>query len=135
VNCSSLVSFNEYLHPVFVVGDVDEATRVFDRAEQLVKVDPELREMAPDEPARCELHLPHARDRERDGDVDLLLARLCDPDPQDASAGAGRGRLRSVRRAGWERRRRLALPLVDVAERAEQAVRLLDIDLAVGQEL
>src|SRR5687768_1189450 len=92
--------------------------------------------MAPDEPARCELHLPHPRDRERDGDVDLLLACLCHSDPQDASAGAGgRGRLRSGRWRGWERGRRMALPLIDVAKRAEQAIRLLDVDLAVGEEL
>src|SRR5687768_5923352 len=136
VNCSSLVSFNEYLHRVFVVGDVDKPTGVVDGAEQLVEVDPELREVAPDEPARCELHLPHPRDRERDGDVGLLLACLCDPDPRDASAGAGRRwRLGRGRWRRWERRRRPGLPFVDVAKCAEQAVRLLDVDLAVGKKL
>src|SRR5688572_18490625 len=136
VNCSSLVSFNEYLHPVLVVGDVDELTGVIDRAEQLVEVDPELREVAPNQPARRELHLPHARDRERDGDVDLLLPGLGHADAQHASARARRHRRLRRRRRRWrDRHARAPWPLVDVSKGAEQAERLLDVDLAIRKEL
>src|SRR6266852_5616439 len=46
------------------------------RAEELVKVDAEFRQMSADQAARAELHLADARDRERDRDVDLLFAAL-----------------------------------------------------------
>src|SRR5688500_9332924 len=91
--------------------------------------------MSPDEAARGELHLSHSRDRERDGDVDLLLTALGDADAQDPPAGTGRrrrlGRRGGGGRARWGRPR----PFVDIAERAKQTIGLLDVDLAVRQEL
>src|SRR5438309_576212 len=131
---SSLASFNKDLHPVFVVGDVDELPGVVDRAQELVEIDPELRKVAPDQPAGRELHLSHPRDREGDRDVDLLLAVLGDADAQDPATRPGRHR-----RLGWSWRRwwcaRGARSLVDVAERPQQPERLLDVDLAVGEQL
>src|SRR5438105_7421 len=86
--------------------------------------------MSAHEPARPELHLADPRDRERDRDVDLRLAALGDADAQDASARAGRAGLSRSRRRWW---RRLGA-VVDVAERAQEAVGLLAVDLAVGEQ-
>src|SRR5919204_4232652 len=82
------------------------------------------------EPARAELHLSDARDGERDGDVHFLLAVLGDADAEDAPATA-RGHARSR----WRRRWRLTRAVLDVAERAEQSIRLLAIDLPLSEQL
>src|SRR5438093_13777375 len=90
--------------------------------------------MAPDEPTGRELHLPHPRDREGDRDVHLLLAVLGDPDAQDPSTCAGRHRRLRWSRWRWRRCALASWSLVDVAERSQQPERLLDVDLALGEQ-
>src|SRR5687767_6546106 len=125
--------FNDDEDAVLVVADVDDRPAPLDGAEHLVEVDPESRELLLDEAARAHLHLPHPRDGKRDGEVHLGRAAGDDLDPHDASLQAGRWLRRRVRRGGRQRRpgwRRAR----DVAERAEDAERLIRVDLALGEQ-
>src|SRR5438105_293966 len=126
-------SLHEDLYPILVVGDVDDAAGKVDRAEELVQIDPELRKVPAHETARSELHLADAGDRERDRDVDLGLAAFGDADAQDASprTGGRAGVARSRGRRRWWRRLRA---VVDVAERSQQPIRLIAVDLALGEQ-
>src|SRR5438132_493321 len=92
------------------------------------------------ETAGREVQLPDPRDRERDRNVHFLRAVLRDPDPQDASTRSGRagrvGRSRGCGRCGRERSAgRPWRAFLDVAERAQKPIRLLDVDLPLSEKL
>src|SRR5438128_7937574 len=132
-------SFDEDLHPIVVVGDVDDLAREVHGPEQLVEVNAELAEMAAHERARRELHLADPRDRERDRDVDLLLAVLGHADAEDPAAGPGgfapRGPPHRPGAGGPARGfSGGSAHRTDVPERAEEPVGLVDVDLALRKE-
>src|SRR5207237_3764584 len=133
-------SFDKDLYPVLVVGDVNDLAREVDAPEELVEIDAEFPKMPAHETAGCEVQLSDPRDRERDRDIDFLCAVLRDPDSQNAAARARRARRvrwswRSGRsRCEW-RAWRARPTLLDVPERAQQPVGLLDVDLPLSEQL
>src|SRR5258708_11027384 len=126
--------------PVVSISDVDDRTGVRDVPEHVIQVDAELRELLAHEAARRDLRRAHPGDPEGDRDVHLRLAAGRDRDARRPPAEAGRHR--RIRRergpAGAvpaEHRLGVVLLLVDVADRLEQTVGLLSIDLPVREQL